>query len=213
MTRLRIRVGGRKLALTRSNDCNNKQNRNASTCYPAPKMHALCNVSLWTTLVIITAVHLLVLFLVLFSRLLNVGPVALSQGILVVGASLLDILAVGAGHTVAVRVVDREHGRRLIVRVGCLLGVGIGRRVASSRIRVCRRVALVGRGLAVLRIGVRLWGRGRGCCRSGSSRSSGCGGGIVLLVVRVVTTWRVMLVSGRCPQTLKAKASTYRTGS
>lgn len=198
MTMLRIRIGGRNLALARSNDCNNKQNRNASTCYAAPKMHVPCNVSLWNTLLIIAAVHLLVLFLVLFSRLLDVGPVALSQGILVVGASLLDILAVGTGHTVAVRVVDGKHGRRLIVRVGCLLGVGVGRRVASSRIWVCRRVvALVRRCLAVLCVGVRLWGGDRSSCRCGSSRSGGSGGGIVLLVVGVVTTWREMLVSGR----------------
>ena len=53
-------------------------------------------------LVAVTTVDLLVLFLILFPRLLDVGLVALSESIFVVVAGVLDVFAVGTGDGVAV---------------------------------------------------------------------------------------------------------------
>ena len=55
-------------------------------------------------LVAVTTVDLLVLFLILFPRLLDVGLVALSESIFVVVAGVLDVFAVGAGDGAAVAV-------------------------------------------------------------------------------------------------------------
>ena len=59
-------------------------------------------VSIFVTLVAVTTVDLLVLFLVLFPGLLDVRLVALGESILVIVASVLDVFAVGARDGVAV---------------------------------------------------------------------------------------------------------------
>lgn len=59
-------------------------------------------VSVFVTLVAVTTVDLLVLFLILLPGLLDVRLVALGESILVIVASVLDVFAVGARDGVAV---------------------------------------------------------------------------------------------------------------
>ena len=59
-------------------------------------------VSLFVALVAVTTVDFLVLFLILFPRLLDVRLVAFGESIFVVVAGVLDVLAVGAGNGAAV---------------------------------------------------------------------------------------------------------------
>lgn len=59
-------------------------------------------VSIFVALVAVTTVDFLVLFLILFSGLLDVGLVALGESVFIVVAGVLDVLAVGAGDGVAV---------------------------------------------------------------------------------------------------------------
>ena len=53
-------------------------------------------------LIAVTTVDFLVLFLIFFSRFLNIGLVTIGKSVFVVVAGVLDILAVGAGNGAAV---------------------------------------------------------------------------------------------------------------
>lgn len=60
-------------------------------------MHVMYIVSFHIHLIIVTAVDLLVLFLILLPSFLNVRLVAISQCIFIVVAGVLNVLAVRAG--------------------------------------------------------------------------------------------------------------------
>jgi hypothetical protein len=166
-----------------------------------------------SSLVAVTTVDFLVLFLILFPGFLDVRLVALSESIFVVVAGVLDVFAVGAGDGAAVtlwvlvhdfsfgeywsysRVIHRKHSWRLVVRISwrvALLGIWIRRRVAL--------IALLGiwiLGIAllrrrVLRVGVRN-GHRRRCRRR---RGGGSWSSSFVLVIRVVCNH--VLVSLRC---------------
>jgi len=53
-------------------------------------------------LIAVTTVDFLVLFLIFFSRFLNIGLVTIGKSVFVVVAGVLDVLAVGAGNGAAV---------------------------------------------------------------------------------------------------------------
>jgi hypothetical protein len=161
-----------------------------------------------SSLVAVTTVDFLVLFLIFFPGFLDVRLVALGESILVVVAGVLDVFAVGAGDGAAVtlwvlvcgfrysvcrnysRVIHRKHSRRLVVRISwgvTLLGVGVRWWVALVGVWVLGRVALLGvwvlRSVALLRRGVlrvRVCSRRRrgGRCCCGRS----CGSGLVLVI-------------------------------
>ena len=82
----------------RSKDRNSKGQFNPL----AMPLKRMCILSVFVTLVAVTTVDLLVLFLILLPGLLDVRLVALGESILVIVASVLDVFAVGARDGVAV---------------------------------------------------------------------------------------------------------------
>lgn len=133
-----------------------------------------------TDLIAVATVDLLVLFLILLPGLFDIRLVALGQSVFIVVASVLNVLAVGTRDTVAICVVDRKDGRRLVVgvrlrlRLLVLVGVRVLRRVlaiAGVLRRVLTGVWVLRWVLACVRVRCRSrsWCRGGCCCcRSGS---------------------------------------------